>query len=126
MTQSKAGQRLGHFNKLYLSVKNEYDSTSVKVCPHLIPKEKSFMATPARLTKSKGQSETPAKKKSSAKKVAPLSPVKTQSNASRSSPKLPSPLKKCPRSSNVLERPPSVPIVGIGLGKDVPRATMVV
>jgi hypothetical protein len=38
-TQGKAGQRPGYSNALYLSVKNEYDSTSVKVPVHLIPKE---------------------------------------------------------------------------------------
>ncbi|HSF10114.1 MAG TPA: chemotaxis protein CheB, partial [Nitrospirales bacterium] len=72
------------------------------------------MAPKAKTPKPKGKPKKPAKKSSSAKKVAPPTSAKTPSKASRSSPKLPSPVKNIPRSSQSREPRAGFPIVGIG------------
>ncbi|MEO8324397.1 MAG: chemotaxis protein CheB [Nitrospirota bacterium] len=72
------------------------------------------MAAKKKLAKSKGQPEKPAKKRPLPKKAAPRSPVQAQSKTSRSSPKFLSQFEKNARSSDVQERQPGFPIVGIG------------
>ncbi len=72
------------------------------------------MAPKAKPIKPKEEHKKPAKKSPSVKKTTPATPAKTPSKASRSSPKLPSPVKEIPRASQAQNLPPGFPIVGIG------------